>query len=189
MQTIGHHTCRDEGGSEFVLQHAPFLAAYDESQGKQPFLGEGYYFWDYNLDLAHHWGRVHCRNKYLILEVDLEFQSGTLLDLVGSRFDMLHLQKIRDELYLRGYIDGDWELSKLISMLKHIGQTPDYQNIFPFQAVRAVDHSIKGAKQIPAKFVSQMENYTLINPRIIICKYEKKDITLERKRIVQKEKQ
>jgi hypothetical protein len=186
MQTIGHHTCKRDGGAEQVLALAPFLAEYNEAEGKVPFLGEGYYFWDDNLDLAHHWGRVHYRNKYLILEADLTFAEKELLDLVGSRRDMRYLQDIRNELLQRGLMEGDWEVSKLVALLRHLQQSqPTGSEIFPFAAIRAVDHSMAGHKQLPAKFVAERENYTLVNPRMIICIFEKKEITLEKKRIVE----
>ena len=45
LKTIGHHTCKSDGGAEFVLKNAPFRSVKIEG-GEFPFLGEGYYFWD-----------------------------------------------------------------------------------------------------------------------------------------------
>ena len=186
MQTIGHHTCKRAGGATFILEHAPFLSEYNEQEGKLPFLGEGYYFWDDNLDLAHHWGRVHYRGKYTILEADLSFQDQELLDLVGSRQDMRYFQEIRNELLKGGYIEGDWEVSKMIAFLRKLRSEPAIEEgLFPFIAIRAVDHSMVSQKQIPAKFVSARDNFTLVNPRMIVCMFEKKEINLLRKRIAE----
>jgi hypothetical protein len=186
MQTVGHHTCKRDGGSEFVLANAPFIAEYKEAEGKLPFLGEGYYFWDDNLDLAHHWGRVHYRSRYLILEADLQFDEGELLDLVGSRRDMRYFQELRNELLARGFIQGDWEISKMVALLRKLQQgSPSQGHLFPFLAIRAVDHSMAGHNQIPAKFVSQRDNFVLVNPRIIVCMFEKKERNLCLKRIVE----
>ncbi len=185
MQTIGHHTCKNEGGVDYVLANGPFLSEYNEQEGKIPFLGEGYYFWDDNLDLAHHWGRVHYRSKYLVLEADLRFAQDEVLDLVGSRQDMRYLQEIRNALADRGLIEGDWEMSKIITLLRQLeSQMGKEAALFPFEAIRVVDHSMMGDKQIPAKFVSARDNFTLINPRIIVCMFRKKEINLWRKRIV-----
>ena len=58
VNTIGHHACKS-ADNKYLLNNAPFRSEYTETteEGKEPFLGEGYYMWDYNLETAHWWGR------------------------------------------------------------------------------------------------------------------------------------
>ncbi|MGC1391137.1 MAG: hypothetical protein WA816_08870 [Bacteroidales bacterium] len=46
METIGHHTCDNVGGYDYVFETAPFISEFNEKEKKKPFLGTGYYFWD-----------------------------------------------------------------------------------------------------------------------------------------------
>jgi len=65
------HTCNKEGGEKQVLKDFPFLSNYEPKKNKTPFLGKGYYFWDYNLEYAKVWGKNHYTNDYFICQSEI----------------------------------------------------------------------------------------------------------------------
>jgi hypothetical protein len=52
MKFIVHHTCSKTDDEKTVLKEFPFLSEYVPDNNQKPYLGEGYYFWDYNLELC-----------------------------------------------------------------------------------------------------------------------------------------
>lgn len=68
---------RDDGLK--VEDHGPYIC---KSSGA--WLGEGYYFWDYHIDLAHWWGNLRYSSKglpYLICEAKCELNEKNCWDL------------------------------------------------------------------------------------------------------------
>jgi hypothetical protein len=58
-------------------------------------------------------------------------------------------------------------------------------NVFPYKLIRAIDlhnHTVKAQRSI--KFIENKENYTIINPKLVIFAFEKEDLNLPTKRIV-----
>lgn len=165
-----HHACACAGGAEYVLREAPFFSVYDEGSRRLPFLGSGYYFWDDNLDMAHKWGRTHYKNSYFVLEARCKISSDLILDLVGTRKDLRFLSQILDQFKKSGYARGGWSISQIIEFMKRLSAEFD-QGIFPFQAIRAIDHSAREAAHERIKFCNDPERgqYMLLNPRILVC--------------------
>ncbi len=78
IQTIGQHVFKYDPPL-FTEENVPVLAGNSKSadnvmQGngndrdKYQFLGEGYYFWDDNIERAHKWGKTRCEDKYLVFK-------------------------------------------------------------------------------------------------------------------------
>ena len=76
-----HHTCKQDGGEDYVLKNAPFEAKEIQQINKEQFLGSGYYFWEDDIKQAHHWGKVHYNNQYYIVAFECEIDEDFLLDL------------------------------------------------------------------------------------------------------------
>ena len=53
MNRIIYQTVEDRGNPDYVEQHGPFICT-----NKNAWLGEGYYFWDTIIELAHWWGNL-----------------------------------------------------------------------------------------------------------------------------------
>src|SRR5688572_15455563 len=88
------HTCL-QGHDAYILKNAPFKAAVKKINGIQkiPFLGEGHYLWEENVDAAIRWGKKHYDNKYTIVEYqDLKIKAEELLDLTDRR----HISYFKD---------------------------------------------------------------------------------------------
>jgi len=177
-----HHTCSKDGGENYVLENAPFLAEYKPKEDKKPFLGEGYYFWDYNLDYAKVWGKTHYSKSFYVLEgvVDINCDDETYLDLVGNRK------------HLVGFVEILWEFNliheegtkgiDLCYIIDYLRKNCPPE-VFPFKILRAVDY--KNQEKAGIKIVFNDKGYrpsfTILNPRIIFSFKNKEEINYKSK--------
>jgi len=186
MEAIGHHVCSFQGGSEEVLQNAPFEAVHNPSIGIQQFLGTGYYYWDYNIEYAKIYGKRHYGKYFFIIESKLNLKSGTFLDLVGNRIHMEMLIRLR-KWVLEKYPDPQYEyLGNFIELLKRLDKEIGEVKYFPYIAVRAIDLADRTEERKNIEFVNRdkIYSYMNLNPRIIICVYTKNKIVLQSSSIV-----
>ena len=178
MRHILHHTCSKKGGQEYVLKNFPFKSKHDPKKGYYPFLGTGFYFWDYNLDYAKVWGQSHYRNSFFVCESEVEIDhelDGFYLDLVGNRQHLKGFVELLEELNLvhtKGCQEID--LCYIIEYLRDIKKNcPD---IFPYKVIRALDYSHNNYSGVKILFNGIRKSYTLLDPRIIISFIDKKNI-------------
>lgn len=185
METIGHHTCSNNGGYDFILRNAPFISIYNEKTGNKPFLGTGYYFFDNNRNEAEEWGRTHYRNRYCILEALMNINNDIFFDLVGSTTHQQNLELLRSKFVDRGFPRDHWQLGKFIEFLKRLREMDDFKGIFPYEAIRAVDITPK--PKFLVKFSSKRKSkdvhYTNLAPKYIICILSLDNISLANKNI------
>jgi hypothetical protein len=179
-----HHTCSQKGGKEFVLANAPFLSEYIPKYDKKPFLGEGYYFWEYNIDYAKYWGFKHYKNsKYFVCEADIDIDhetDGYYLDLAGNRKHLVgfvELLKEFDLIHEEGTKGID--LCYIINYLRK--NVP--KEIFPFKVLRAVDYKNTEKEGIKIFFNDKksVNSFTILNPRMLISFKRKEDIVYLKK--------
>ena len=88
-----YQTLEDRGNYEEIERHGPYFCSIYEEDGsikkgtKEPWLGEGYYFWDTWERDALWWGEViyhsHCRG-FIICHTTYDQCSPLLFDLVGN---------------------------------------------------------------------------------------------------------
>jgi len=183
LKTIGHHTCNNIGGEEKILEQSPFLSEKDRF-GNAPFLGFGYYYWDNNIDQAHIWGKTRCKNNYVIVKSELTLEGRDFLDLVGNRADMIEFVALHAKLSAEHNNGKQWPLGKFIEFLRKLNTTK-YKGIFPWKVSRAVDlKSVSSIKPSAFNFVYKKDNYTDLNPCIVICLYEKNDVILQSKILI-----
>lgn len=76
-----HHTCKQDGGEDYVLKNAPFFAKEIQQINEEQFLGSGYYLWEDDIEQANYWGEVHYNNQYYIVAFECEIDEDFLLDL------------------------------------------------------------------------------------------------------------
>lgn len=182
MQTIGHHTCSNKNGRAYIEKNAPFLSEYNPTENKLQFLGTGYYFWDYNLELAHYWGKSHYRNNYFIIESSLNMPEGLFLDLVGNRKHLIYFYDLTCRIESEVPDRTKWTIGAFIEHMKRLDKK--IPGIFPFKVIRAIDHSAKPKKESTFNFVEGKANFININPRLVICLTEKNELFLRTKAIV-----
>src|SRR5277367_517215 len=131
-KSLGHHTLeRTNESVPFRLAAGPVRSLMTNADGtpkvNPPFAGEGFYFWEDNLDAAIWWGEKHYVQKgklYRIFGIDLKLEDDgtTYLDLVGNRKQL----KLLDELITKTKKETncvDWKFHNFISYwrLKAVG--------------------------------------------------------------------
>ena len=176
MEFTLHHTCSNVGDKDSVIENVPFLSIY-EPKKIMPYLGEGYYFWDYNLEYAKVWGEIHYLNHYLIFEceVNIDCDDETYLDLVGNRKHLVGFVSLLMEFNLI-HKEG----TKGIDLCYIIEYLRKYcpPEVFPFKIIRAVDYKNDEKAGISIVFNGRGDkpSFTILNPRIIFSFKNKEDI-------------
>jgi len=96
--TFIYQTLENRNNKAEVEKHGPYFCSLIDSQGnqkqgvKEPWLGEGFYFWDTRIEDAKWWGDTVFKNigkGYYICEAQYDAHSEKLFDMVGdlSAFD------------------------------------------------------------------------------------------------------
>ena len=176
MNFYVQHTCSNKGGNKQVLKDFPYLSIYNPQENKTPFLGEGYYFWDYNLEYAKVWGKNHYSNEYFICQSEISIDSekdGYFLDLAGNREHLVGFVGLLWEFNLI-HKDGTEgiDLCYIIDYLRT--QCPS--EVFPFEVIRAVDYENNEQVGIKIVFNQGKKSFTILNPRVIISFKNKENI-------------
>lgn len=180
----GHHTCKKDGGEAYVLANAPFISEFVPSQQRKPFLGTGYYFWDYNLPHAKRWGNTHYKNNYYIVEAEINCEDNLYLNLAGNRRHMEYFLHLLERFKRKGVDAEKWEIGAFIEFVKKVNvKQPE---IFPFQVIRAEDYFPSKTKFL--YYFNHLENYINLSPRFIICILYINELVLQKKEIVYKSK-
>lgn len=183
MNTIGHHTVQNLGNFKQLEQNGPILAEYNPVNKKLPFLGKGYYFWDYNYEMALYWGKQRYNGKCYIFEGELSVQDNLFLDLVGRRQDMELFKRLMDR-FKKFNNNNDWPIGKFIEFMKNLNAQQKYNGIFPYKIIRAIDSS---AKNMTKHYFSEgKKNWIELNPRMVICLIEKNNLNLTSFKLVYK---
>lgn len=86
-----YQTLEDRQNDEEVEDHGPYFCSERYANGilksgtKEPWLGEGYYFWDTRIADARWWGdTVYSSKGYIICKTTYDQNSPLLYDLVGD---------------------------------------------------------------------------------------------------------
>lgn len=86
-----YQTLEDRQNYGEVEKHGPFFCSVKYPDGslkkgvKEPWLGDGYYFWDTRICDAHWWGKnVYSSNGYIICHTTYDQHSPYLYDLVSN---------------------------------------------------------------------------------------------------------
>ena len=81
-----------------------------------------------------------------------------------------------------------WSMGKIIQFLKDLEKKPERKGRFPYKAVRAVDINDSKFKPTNYRFVEGQFRYFNMNPRLIICLFEKNKLILTTYKIIYPEK-
>ncbi|QYJ83813.1 hypothetical protein [Shewanella aegiceratis] len=147
IQIKGFHTCKLDGGLDYVRQHAPFRST---ESGAKPlrwqWLSTGYYFWTDSTFFAHKWGNQSYNGHYAILECDIRICGQRLLDLVGNTGQQMLFSELM-RLYqskLERASEGRKSNPTVSTIIQHYReQALNNDGIFPFDAIKAQDTAYK----------------------------------------------
>lgn len=175
-----YQTLEDRHNDHEIKQNGPFLCSEKDSKGvlkvgiKEPWLGEGYYFWDSRVDDAHWWGKtVYLNNGYVICCTRYDQHSELLYDLVGDQKaldDFIQSAKV-----LIKSIKGKITVPTLLGYLKK-------QEGFNYKAIRVWPYKIDTSKGIKIEIIFPGEKMGLIKMnKIQVCFFDKTLLTEEYK--------
>lgn len=169
-----YQTVDDKGNPDDVEKLGPFKCV------DKPWLGEGYYFWDTFIELAHWWGRQGYNNSYMICEATCD-DNGNIFDLVGNTEHIRILDQYRSLLNERRpnqEITVSFIIMHMIKILKD----------FPYHAIRAygIDtiNQNENLKKYRVKFNSNKRAYLDLMPAIQICIINKRKANLSGYRVI-----
>jgi len=175
QEIIGHHVCENRDDSEKMITRGfpKALSIYKKEELRKgnyrpPYLGTGYYFWDYNIQYSHYWGKNKIRGSYCIYEATILYNSN-MLDLVGNRQDMEifrdYYQKFEEAKEINPKLRFDtYSIASCIEYMREL-------NLFTYKAIRAIDHT-RTLKEYDYFFNGMTNNKTNLNPLIIVCLVE-----------------
>ena len=184
IQTYGHQPI--EKTTETIgyrISIGPIKSTVLDENGqpneKPPFAGDGYYFWEDNIDAARWWGDKHYNaygKDFRIFRIDLtlRYDDGTFFDLIGNRAHLRLLKKLIDK--AKRYIDcSDWKLHQFISHFRYLNKKHN-NGMFDYKMIRFNDPEASQKNQMPVLLNSS--HSILINPFYIISVLEYENLPL-----------
>lgn len=126
-----------------------------------PWLGEGFYFWDGLLSNAEWWGKTHYRGNYMIFSSSYDLHSKDLYDLVGN---VKHIELFRR--YATGLMRklglASMKVASVLEFMKKDG-------LLPYHAIRAEGRSAKGSRHVRFIFDDHGMYYLQPVPKLQLC--------------------
>ena len=181
------HTCRISHDA-FLLHNAPFKSPIINAHKgvkKIPFLGEGYYFWEENVEAATRWGIKHYSNKYRIVEyVDVILEVDELLNLTDRR-DIKYFKELQ-KMYIEKRPDSErWPIGTWIEFFKKLNTINELK--FPFSYIKADEHLPERERaeyDREKTYFSEGLYFTYFAPLYMLCIIDKKQLKFETKRLI-----
>ncbi len=170
-QYLYYHTCQDSKDAVLKVR-APFRSTARKINGKliKPFLGDGYYFWEHNIDVAHFWGNNHYNNDYVITEY-YGLDRTNILDF-NDNLHWEYFKELQERLGTPATSKYKY-LSDWINYFRKLDKESKNLSVFPFNVLRSDEHmdSNSKIKTIVKKvyFVDRTPYYTIQNRLTIIC--------------------
>lgn len=178
MKIVIYQTLKDKNNPDEIEEYGPFPCRRPNA-----WLGDGYYFWDTFIDLAHWWGQKSLSNSYIVCE-GIIYKDHTCWDLHG---DGSHLQEFEDicwEIVDSGISSTEKLLvPQVIEFIKKKGQ-------FKYKAIRALGvDSItnwfsSGIELLKIRFNSGKKPFLNLRPAVQVCLVDKQALSLQGFRIV-----
>ncbi len=156
-----YQAVEDRDNPDEIEQNGPFLC-----RRKDAWLGIGYYFWDYFIELAHWWGSECYNGNYVICLSHCDAKFPNTFDLYNNPEHLKAIRTLCKELSLQ-YPNKTITVPFVLEMLK------DHSDFLTkYQAIRAkADRCWRYSPRI--SFVAKNSAYLEIIPPIQICVLKK----------------
>lgn len=164
-----------------VETNGPFPCKWENT-----WLGNGFYFWQEFIELAHWWGKTHRKGSYIICEAECDFDEMKCLDLVG---EMKHVRMFREiiEIMRQNHkITPTTTVSRVINFMKD-----EFKSSFLFEAIRVYGiNSISSSQPISSEysnrflFEASKASYLDVLPAVQLCLFKKTSLHLREYKIV-----
>lgn len=116
MADILYQTLEDRNNPDEVEQHGPYKCTQ-----KSAWLGDGYYFWDYFLDLAKWWGRTVYNGKFIVCRQTADLIGNpAVLDLYAD-FEMIDVVDQYAQTIKQSYSQSNLTVRTVLEHMKRIG--------------------------------------------------------------------
>lgn len=169
MLTTGYHTLEDQDNVDYIEEQGPIKCAT-----KAAWLGEGYYFWDANIEWAHGFGRSRYIDNYMIFEAEIVLNNETY-DLYGNVSHKIEFKELYEALKNHSYFKGqELTVPKLIEYMKR-------KLDFPYNSIRAADNP---KSQYTLSFGGKLREFMYLNERVQICLITKKNLSSPSFRVI-----
>ncbi len=172
-----HQTLQDKD-PDYAEKNGPFKCT-----NYKAWLGEGYYFWDTHIELAHWWGQSAHARKYLICSSFIDFDE-TCWDLHGTGEHRLEFLKACKRIVKEGLsTKNDLRVPNVISYLKKA-------KAFPYKAIRALGMNSIGQQfhdpryVYRVKFITKLNTYIDLYPPVQLCLLSQQALSLRKYTIV-----
>lgn len=169
MPNTLYHTIKKTPHFAASLRMAPFRCV------NNPWLGEGYYFWDSFIELAKWWGEVHYGGNYVVTETTATFGDDAVFDLVGNTKHMEVFAKYAE--ILENDLKCEVTVAQIIEHMKrHTSFSKTYKaiRIDGRLSISKAPDNIPYIKRI--RFSLDHPQYLDLLPPIQYCIFEKTDI-------------
>lgn len=172
MSSSLYHTFRKGRIISASLRMAPFRCV------ENPWLGEGYYFWDSFIELGKWWGEKHYFGNYVIGETTLAIENDAVFDLVGNT-EHIKLFAQYKEIYENDRKQNGEDIDATpAQIIEHMKQHTSFGKTF--KAIRVDGRFSVSAKDEQyvnrIKFNSGKPQYIDLLPPIQYCVFEKTDV-------------
>jgi len=170
------HTCA-KGVKAYILHKSAFKSTIKKKENGKlyiPFLGEGFYYWEENIDAAHSWGKRHYKNEYNVVEyIDSVISRDETLDFLNRR-DLKYFKELIEIYKNKRPESKKWFIANWIEFFKKLQKIN--QEKFPYIYFRADENhpDIRMNDEMKAKTEFNYSGYyTFLDPLIILCAVNK----------------
>lgn len=171
-------TLENRDNPDLIERDGPFSCKWDNT-----WLGEGYYYWDTFIQIAHWWGNIRYNNKHIICQADCDFDTEKCFDLVGSTEHLCIFSDSLDKLKGRGLLTNKTTVARV---LHHMRKT---LKIFHYEAIRVygIDSVSKHKNpEFSYRIIFEHNRFQYLDykPAIQICIYNKYGLNLKNYKII-----
>jgi|WetSurMetagenome_2_1015567.scaffolds.fasta_scaffold276741_3 hypothetical protein len=164
-----YQTLEDRDNPDGIEINGPF-----KCDRKDAWLGDGYYFWDTFIELAHWWGHKGYNGNYIICKSNFKYENDDIFDLVGNTEHIMDFRKIGD--YLRKNVyKPEISVRYIVDYMKtHVRDFRKYKAI----RVNGIDSINGDERMLENRYYFNKNNNAYLDcmPCIQLCVFSKKNI-------------
>lgn len=174
MTTAGYHTLEDRDNVDEIETDGP-----QKCKRKDAWLGDGYYFWDTEIEWAHDWGKQY--SEYMIFEGTIEINEVTF-DLVGNVSHKIFFRKIYEELKDKGYFAKGMKVN-VPNLLEYLKKHTKF--LEKYNSIRS-EHPTKS--ELTITYGGKLNEYLSLGDTVQICLITKKNLISQSFKVVYPQK-
>lgn len=173
-----YQTLEDRNNPEEIENKGPFKCRTLTS-----WLGEGYYFWDGLIELAHFWGKNSTYSEYVICSAEATLNDSNCYNLISNIEHLKDFRNIVELMEKEGLIDEKTTVRRIITFMIE-------RNLFQHYAIKAIGTNSIADKEenksftLRFKFDFKLPAYLDIIPPIQICIFNCQKVGLTNYKII-----